>query len=244
MTLTIGNREFRPTPLPSLLAAVLVALTAGLGAWQLQRAAEKQQLFDQFDAAQQDREGAHVADGRTAEYPPFTPLQADGRFDSAHQVLLDAMLHEGRAGYQVLTPLLRSDGPAILVNRGWLPADPQRGTLPELAVDTGYRQLRGYLGSLPRPALRLEAPTPSAGADWPRVLLYPRREQLEQMLGYAVLDLVLLQAEDQPDGFLRQWRPQVLPPERHLGYAAQWFGLCLALIVIYLAVNFRRSEDA
>lgn len=31
-----------------------------------------------------------------------------------------------------------------------------------------------------------------------------------------------------------------LPPERHLGYAVQWFGLALATLVIALAMTWRR----
>jgi surfeit locus 1 family protein len=48
---------------------------------------------------------------------------------------------------------------------------------------------------------------------------------------------------DEPDGFLRDWRPQLLSPEKHLGYAMQWFAMALALVVIYVVVNLRRPEE-
>ncbi len=49
----------------------------------------------------------------------------------AHQFLLDNMTHAGRAGYEVLTPLLLDDGRVLLVNRGWLPLpDGRRDELP------------------------------------------------------------------------------------------------------------------
>ena len=54
-------------------------------------------------------------------------------------------------------------------------------------------------------------------------------------------ELVLLDA-DQPDGYLRQWQPPGFPPLRHTAYAVQWFGLALALGIIYLVTNVRRPE--
>ena len=55
-------------------------------------------------------------------------------------------------------------------------------------------------------------------------------------------DLVLLDA-DEPDGYVRNWAPPGFPPLRHIGYAVQWFGLALALAVIYVVTNFRRASE-
>jgi cytochrome oxidase assembly protein ShyY1 len=33
---------------------------------------------------------------------------------------------------------------------------------------------------------------------------------------------------------VRNWQPVVMAPEKHLGYAAQWFGLGIAALTIYL----------
>ena len=42
-------------------------------------------------------------------------------------------------------------------------------------------------------------------------------------------------------GFERVWRPvRGIGPQRHRGYAFQWFSLALALLVIYVVVNTRR----
>ena len=82
-----------------------------------------------------------------------------------------------------------------------------------------------------------------APSAWPRVALYPTRTDLENMLGYPVADTVILMNESESDGYLRAWRPQLLSPDKHLGYAAQWFAIALALIVIYVVVNLRRPEE-
>ena len=46
----------------------------------------------------------------------------------------------------------------------------------------------------------------------------------------------------EPDGYVRNWVPPGFPPMRHIGYAVQWFGLALALAVIYVVTNFRRTQ--
>lgn len=235
-----GNRRFRPGLWPTLAALAGVSLTCGLGNWQLERAAQKRALYASFDAAGQVS-GASPVDEVGADSAAFEPVTAWGRYDAGHQLLLDAMLHEGQAGYQVLTPLLREGKPAVLVNRGWIATGADRSALPALPVSGDERRVTGLRGRLPRPAMRLEAAADAAG--WPRVALYPTREQVQAMLGYPVLETVLLLSPDEPDGYLRDWRPQLLSPEKHLGYAAQWFAMALAIIVIYLAVNWRRPEE-
>ena len=50
---------------------------------------------------------------------------------------------------------------------------------------------------------------------------------------------MLLDAAE-PDGFARNWSPGEFPPVRHIGYAVQWFGLALALAVIYVVTNVRK----
>jgi surfeit locus 1 family protein len=238
---TRGNRQFRPGVRGTVVTVTLVAIAVSLGNWQLRRAEEKKALYASFDAASLSP-AAMPVDLLEPEAAPFTPVTAYGQFDRERQVLLDAMMDGGRTGYQVLTPLLRQGLPAVLVNRGWIPAAPDRGVLPGVSVSGELRRVTGFLGHLPVPAMRLAGPA-GESASWPRLALYPTREQLEQMLGYPVLDAVVLLGPEQPDGYLRNWRPQLLSPDRHLGYAMQWFAIAMALIVIYVVVNLRRPEE-
>jgi surfeit locus 1 family protein len=237
----MGNRRFRPGLWPSVATVVLVALTCSLGNWQLERAEEKKALFASYEAAGVT-DGVVPVDLLKEDGPPFTPITAFGRFDNAHQIFLDAMLNEGHAGYQVITPLLRDGKTAVLVNRGWVPATRDRQELPGVEVTGEQRRINGFKGHLPEPGMRL-GDASEAPSGWPRVALYPTRAELENMLGYPVLDTVLLMNASEPDGYLRAWRPQLLSPDKHLGYAAQWFAIALALIVIYVVVNLRRLEE-
>lgn len=241
MAARLGNRRFKPGVWPTLVTLALVTLTCSLGSWQLDRAEEKAALYASFEAGIRDQ-GALPVDQLEPGSRPFTPVTAYGRFDSQHQVLLDAMMHEGRTGYQVLTPLLRDGQPAVLVNRGWIEAESNRGILPMLDVAEMERRVTGLAGHLPEPAMRLSGVSTNE-SGWPRVALYPTREQVEKMLGYPVLGTIVFLDANRPDGFLRAWRPQLVSPEKHLGYAMQWFAMAMALVIIYVVVNLRRPEE-
>ena len=209
-----------------------------LGLWQLSRAEEKRAFFAAFDAGFASPPMPPPAHGTDLDPLRYRAIQATGHFDAAHQVLLDARTRAGTVGYEVLTPLIR-DGSAILVNRGWVPANPDRARLPDIAVGTWQRTVTGLLDRLPKAALATGAAA-RAGA-WPRVMLYPTAAEIAAATGYAVEDYQLLLGPTEPDGFARMWRPAVMTPDQHLGYAVQWFALAITLVVIYVVLNWRKA---
>src|SRR5579872_7462187 len=99
--------RFAPGLVPTLLVLPLLLGLVWLGDWQLDRAAEKQALWDAF---------ARGSDAAIALPKPATPprryshVEVAGRYLSARQFLLDNMVHDGAPGYRVLTPLERLDG--------------------------------------------------------------------------------------------------------------------------------------
>lgn len=234
------GRRFRPPWWATLGTALVGGLFLAAGSWQLGRAAEKEALLREFAAGATLQPMPPPPAGAELDALRYRPIRAAGRYDAAHQVLLDARVREGRAGYEVLTPLV-TDAGAILVNRGWIPAGPDRERLPEISVDDEARTVEGLLDRLPRPALMLDAAPPGPGEAWPRRLLYPQAPQLAAALGYPLADYQLLLLPEAPDGFLRQWRPAFMAPRQHLGYAVQWFALAATLVVIYALLSFRKA---
>jgi len=237
MALRIGNRTFAPGILTTAVTIVLAIALASLGRWQLERMREKQALFAAFDAG--SGETLHLSMVPPSEARRYQRVSAIGRYDSAHQVLLDNMTHDGRAGFHVLTPLVIDAGRTVLVNRGWVPLGPSRQQLPDVAVGESERTVVGRLNELPAAGIEL-ASAPPTGV-WPRLISYPKMDELVAQLQRPLYPKVLLLDPDQPDGFAREWQPATFPPERHLGYAITWFALAFTLFVIYIATNLRRA---
>lgn len=242
MPFRIGQRVFAPGLYA--VAATVAALTgfAGLGTWQLDRAAEKRAVLAEYA----DGQRTTVALTASAEtLPRYQRVTASGRFDAMRQILLDNMPSAaGVPGYQVLTPFLLDDGGIVLVNRGWIPLGRNRGAIPALEVAEEPRRIEGILDRLPVPGMRLGTPAEPA-ASWPRVLNFPEHPELAALYGPALLEPQLLLDPGAADGFARDWSVRIgVGPLRHVGYAIQWFALGAALIVIFFVVNLKRPAAA
>lgn len=240
----IGKWQFRPTLWPTVATLILLPVLIALGIWQLQRADYKRMLLAEYHRATTlppASLNAAVADGNLAGLPRYRHVQAQGHYDGRRQILLDDMQQGGQVGYQVVTPLvLQPGGQIVLVNRGFIARTPGVKTLPDVSVPAGTRSVEGILGILPVPGLRLGKVRVPQG--WPKLMLYPNHQTLAQLYGTQLLQPVLLLDAAQPDGFARDWRPNIgFPPVRHDAYALQWFALALALVIIWIVVNSRRS---
>lgn len=231
-------RRFRPGIPATLFTAFFLPLLLALGAWQLDRGADKQALFDDFAAG-----GATVAlDGTSRGLETlrrYAPVRATGRYLAERQFLLDNMVEGGTAGYRVLTPLVLGEGRAVLVDRGWVPRDFAAAGPPPVAVDGTVRTVTGKLDSLPRPGLDLDT---EIAPGWPKVVQFPSLDELSDMSGLELVPGLLLLDAAEPDGYRRDWRPSDFGPERHLGYAVQWFALAATLVILYLAWSFRKTD--
>jgi surfeit locus 1 family protein len=236
--LNFRSRRFVFRPLAAVVTAGAVLVFVLLGNWQLGRAAEKRALDQDFSAAGP----ALPLPPAAAAVPSYQPVTANGIYDSAHQFLLDNLSEGGQAGVHVLTPLLLSDGSAILVDRGWAPFGATRDVLPDVAVAETPRQVAGRLDDLPRPGIELAAPQ---GKGWPRLISYPKMPELAAELGRELRPQRILLDPREPDGFVRNWRLGGISAERHLGYAIQWFAFAATAVAIWFALGLRRRwEDA
>lgn len=244
MRLRVGNRVFAPRAWGALLACALLAAFVALGSWQLGRGREKQAMVDAF--ARGTGSSVVLSGGASVDaLPRYQHVRAEGRFLPDRQVLLDNMPSStGKPGFRVLTPFERTDGGRLLlVDRGWVPLGATRAELPAVTVDTATRTVAGRLDELPAPGVRVGEAGVTGDARWPRVLNFPRLEDVERVLGSAVEPRIVLLDGGLPDGYERAWRPALrFGPERHLGYAVQWFALALATLVVFLALSLRPAR--
>jgi surfeit locus 1 family protein len=218
----------------------LGAVFASLGQWQLQRAEASGATRAQFEGAVTEAPLAALPASLT-EADRFRRAKVRGEYRGRPQFLLDNMLHDGVAGYHVLTPLrLAGRREHVLVNRGWVPTGGDRRVLPEVAVGLEPRTVSGRLERLPRPGLRLGTGADgSEGGDDVVVLQYPTASELMERLGEPLYDYELLLDPDSSDGYVREWEPPGIAPERHLAYAAQWLALAIGAVAAALVMAYR-----
>ncbi len=229
------RRTFHPALAQTLAVALLLPLLATLGYWQMQRAREKQVLFNAVAAA------THAPVQQVTSLP-HSPLPqhawADGRFDR-HFFLLDNRVAGGRAGYELLAPLRLADGRAVLINRGWLPPGPDRAHPPTAALPATTVRVQGLALIPAAPAFTLSA-REAMTAGWPKVVQTAQPATLASALGYPLLPVVIY-----PDGSAVAAHElaalHTFGPGRHRAYAVQWFVMAALLLLFYLRHGLRRG---
>lgn len=220
-----------------------VVAFATLGSWQLGRAQQKRDWLQQQQRALVAPPSALAEALDAAADAPIAAVAGRGRY-VAPLWLLDNQQRDGRVGVRAYALAEVAGREALaLVELGWLPWSPQR-TLPPLRLPDGERELRGLWTAWPGQGLRAaQNPEPRA-AESAALLNYLERAELERWSGRAIAPRVLKLAPDIGDGWQRDATllPNTLPPERHVGYAVQWFALAASVAIVYLVLLLRHRR--
>lgn len=233
---------------PWVLALMMVAaVPAGLSVWQWQRAEDKRATLARI--AHWEREGA-VGLARLAQRSAATNgdgmrLDFTARWIAPMVWLVDNRIVDRRPGYDVVIAVedadaLRAAGSGVaahaaLVNLGWIAAEGGRDVLPVPAIPAQLRVqgiFRTDVGGL------LLGANVEDGGRWPMRIQQADPAQLAAWLAVPLASGLIHQQQASP--FHIHYRPVVLPPERHRGYALQWGLIALAVIGVALAASARR----
>jgi surfeit locus 1 family protein len=230
----------------TIAAALAFALLCGLGAWQLQRLAWKQDLMARVTALQK-ASARPIAEALAAmdrgQDVAFTRVTVDcPRLERAPFVRLYA-LRDGQIGERLISACyLRGDGRSVLVDRGFLPDGARApvvfGTAPMLTLEVGdILQVKGVLRR-PDPA-SLFTPKHRPGGRWFARDLPAMARELSAPA--PIPYFLAVETPTNPDD--PALVPAPLPTglnNPHLGYAITWFGLAAALAAIYAALLRQR----
>ncbi|MCU0490938.1 MAG: SURF1 family protein [Chloroflexaceae bacterium] len=222
-----------------LFALLILAMMVWLGFWQLnrleQRRSHNASLIAALSQPAQLISGGPV-DGEALH---FHNIRVSGTFDNSQSMLLRNQQVNGQNGVHLLTPLrLTGSDQAIIVDRGWLPADPRgRAEVAPYAV-AGEVTLEGVaMKGQSRPdnwlaGLDVAMPDETRIEAWLRVDL----QKMQTQLPYQLLPIYVQQSPapgTAPEALPRPQATADLDEGPHLSYALQWFGFSAMLIVVY-----------
>ncbi|NOT88638.1 MAG: SURF1 family protein [Lysobacter sp.] len=227
------------------IALLALALFARLGFWQLERAAEKRERLENVAAvlaARLPQSSAVIVDTGRAQAYDWVDLE--GGFADGPMVLLDNQQLGGVAGVRAYRVFVSNEGARVLLDLGWVALPPDR-TLPRLASDPARLRLSGLL--LPPPGQGIDVGGPVAQPDGTLLATAIDLPTLRTALKQPTLAPRVFRPEPQSGfGFERDFDilPNTLPPERHLGYAVQWFGLAATVLITALLLTWRARRAA
>ena len=226
--------------LSTLATLVLGALFVSLGSWQMQRAAEKEDVL-----ARQSRSEAEAAlriEGHdSAEFLHLRKVEVICEPDFERQLLLDNRVRQQRVGYHVLVPCVFANGLGVLLNRGWTLSQQTRDSLPEVSYSGPARARLGGTFAVPGVGVRLGQMLDAQHIGWPKRIQFYDFEAISSLLDLPLLAGIVHLEESQPETLAFDWSPVAFGPEKHYAYAAQWFGFLIVLLILYVGLNFRKN---
>jgi cytochrome oxidase assembly protein ShyY1 len=226
------------------VALVVTATCVRLGIWQLDRLEQRRELNDRIRSGL----SAHPVPFDTlASREPYRAVVATGTYDTAHEIVWYGRALEGHPGHHVLTPLVvggdatDATATAILVDRGWVPADADEPPIERATPPAGEVSVSGFL--IPTgdgedvvldrdpsgQPLVVRRPDP-ATLETPYEL-WPLAMQLEEQSPAQVGDLPVVVP-----------RPE-LDEGPHLSYAVQWFIFATIALVGFVVLARREARD-
>ena len=231
-----------------LLAVAAVALFASLGSWQLRRMHQKQAMLDAAAQVLRQRVPRPLfLAGDATRSREYDWAVGRGRFVGP-ALLLDNQVHDGRVGVRVYRVLriepaaARRSTSHLLVDLGWMPVGADRRLPDPGQVGPGLVAVRGLLAAPPATGLAMGPGLQRSGHGW--LLTRVDTSAISRALALPLARRVLRLDPALPLGHARDLDilPNTLPPERHLGYAVQWFGLALAVLVTALVLTLRKPK--
>ena len=221
----------------TLLVLLGTALCVRLGIWQLDRLEARRAFNAQVESMRAlpplnlDKDGSD-----SIQDMEWRAVQVIGHYDFENQIAIRNQYYGGQYGYHLMTPLL-FDGTAVLVDRGWVPADGNSAPddwrkydevgevnlSGQIRLGQGKPAIGGVADAMPENGVRLELWN---NADVARIA---------GQLPYPILPVYIqLDADAQDTEPPIPFQPEIeLTEGPHFGYALQWFTFAAILFVGY-----------
>jgi cytochrome oxidase assembly protein ShyY1 len=221
---------------------LVFALLINLGLWQGDRALQKEQRIERIE--QLNNKDAltlsQILELSSDEINDL-PIRLNGGFIDGKQFLLDNQTNKGQLGYRVYQ-IFNVDNKSVLVNLGWVLGSINRQELPDIQPIIGNYQLKGHVRLIEPGILLMEQQFTEN--QWPLRVQQIELEKFSQLIGTQLLPFVVYLDKTDKVGYKKNWKPIVMPPEKHRAYAFQWYSLAVAWLTLmfWASIKFSKKE--
>ena len=219
------------------LALLVASACVSLGFWQLRRLDWKQAMLQTIEARADAAPSPLPLQERWPQLSAgdyeWLHVRARGRFDLAHVALVFTPAPEAaigaEPGYLAFMPLRLETGGVVIVNRGFSPqSKAEAGRFRTEPADE--TEVEGWLRPPQKPNFFTPADDPARG-KW----FSAEPTKIAAAFGISnAAPFVLEQEGAGSEGLVRAKAADLSQiPNNHFGYALIWFGLALALVIIF-----------
>ena len=122
-----------------IFAIIFAPITFSLGLWQIERAAEKDNIIEKFNELQNN---PHKPINTEDEFANWEPISSYGAF-TQYIILEDNALLDGQAGYKVYQYFRFEENSGVFVNRGFIARGRLKNEVPEITTPSGQFLIKG-----------------------------------------------------------------------------------------------------
>jgi len=231
-------KNFKPGRGMSIFVIVFFPLLLFLGTWQVVRGLEKQDILDRYDFNRSlIPVEANQLSNEDIESNYYRTVSLEGQF-MQQSYLLDNRIYRQKSGYEIFSLFHSNSNTYFLINRGWT----DKEKIAEINLPKKVR-IQGLYTPFRRFGLSLSAEPFVNG--WPKIVQELSFEQALRDLSpeYSPQPAVIQLSAGSPGAFEPIWKPTIFKASRHYGYAIQWFGLALVLLISYIYFGTERDRN-
>jgi cytochrome oxidase assembly protein ShyY1 len=227
-----------------MFSLLVFALLIKLAVWQLDRAAQKETRLAKITSYQQQdaMSLSHILQlEENDEQLNDLPIDLTGSFNNQQRFLLDNQVYKGRLGYRVVQLFEdKESGMTVLVNLGWLQGSIDRQFIPQLKAIEGLVSFKGNIRILETPIVLEDQILKNE--NWPQRIQSIEIEKISVLIEKPLVPFMVYVDNNEGLGYIKDWVPIVMPPQKHYGYAFQWFSLALAWLILMMYAAHKSAK--
>jgi surfeit locus 1 family protein len=230
------SEKFKPGKSITIFFIFFASVFFALGLWQIERGQAKANIILEFENNLKKDASVFSEDSKK-----WDKVFINGTWDNSRQMLVDNVINRGVAGYKVLTPFKISNSDTlILVDRGWIPREASRQTLPNIDINNIKEKV---FGTLENPELGFVLSDILVSGDWPKVSQTKNLDVISKEYNDPLAQFILV-ADPILKNSLEYLKiiPTNMMPSKHYGYSAQWFTMFLVLCFMYIWLGYKKNE--
>ena len=230
------SEKFKPGKSITIFFIFFASVFFALGLWQIERGQAKANIILEFENNLKKDASVFSEDSKK-----WDKVFINGTWDNSRQMLVDNVINKGVAGYKVLTPFKISNSDTlILVDRGWIPREASRQTLPNIDINNIKEKV---FGTLENPELGFVLSDILVSGDWPKVSQTKNLNVISKEYNDPLAQFILV-ADPILKNSLEYLKiiPINMMPSKHYGYSAQWFTMFLVLCFMYIWLGYKKNE--
>ena len=209
-----------------------------LGYWQISRGFEKKAIWEAYSI---NKTLPPILEKELSLYKKedlfYRSVVIQGSYIN-DSFLLDNRVYRSKKGYEIFTPFKSEDQAVYLVNRGWT----NNYSDHPFKAPEGKHLIEGIISPFDKYGLNLSKT--ETEESFPVVVQELTHSSASKLLGNNLsIEKIVIQLSAASKGsFEPIWGPTELKAPRHWGYAAQWLGLALVLVILYFYYGYKEPS--